>query len=223
MEHKHLDTIFSTQDYIIENYASQKTNFLVSCETQSNGNGQHGKKWDSFTGTLCCSFTLRPNKVITITSLEVAVLIQKFIFKKFKKITQVKWPNDIYFEGSKVSGILIKIKSGTCLTGVGINIHKSDTITDYSHSGLLQNNIFFCKRSLSEQLYLFILENRLSAQEVISNWEASSIHMNKLVTIKDAHSETTGIFVGVGKDGEALISVKNEIKKIYSGSLHLSI
>lgn len=122
----------STQDLIRE-LATQgaHSGLVVAADHQTQGRGRQGRVWHSLPAPqLYFSILLAPDletsklPLITITAgLAVAQALEA---ESFSKIT-IKWPNDIYLNGKKVSGILAEAFSipsgGTRVAlGVGVNI-----------------------------------------------------------------------------------------------------
>src|SRR3990167_4647808 len=111
MKHIHLATCESTQDTLLNAIESGEKSFpfLVSCDEQTQGYGQYGRNFDAGIGTLCFSFVFSPHAVLTLTTLEVSVLLVRFFENQYLKKLLLKWPNDILnAEGKKVGGIIAK-------------------------------------------------------------------------------------------------------------------
>ncbi|MAZ49083.1 MAG: biotin--[acetyl-CoA-carboxylase] ligase [Halobacteriovoraceae bacterium] len=208
MKHEHFQEINSTQDYLLER--NPRDEYLVSCDTQTDGRGRYGRKWENTEGSLCFSFTLRAGAVMTHAPLEVAVLINQY----FENRLRVKWPNDLFDKSlKKCGGILIDTKGSTLTVGVGLNLSAS---SDYGH--ILEEAEFknIEKKHLAGKIYQYILDNRLHGDKVIELWERYCIHMNQEVTI----DETKGNFIGLGPEGEAMLNVQGDhTKSFFTGSL----
>lgn len=106
----------------------------VVAEYQTNGRGRLGKDWHSVQGKgLYCSIVVRPDimlddypKITLVAGLSVAIVLDRIS----GKCSQLKWPNDIYFSGKKIAGILSESSSLTApfearyaVIGVGINVN----------------------------------------------------------------------------------------------------
>lgn len=113
---------------IEENKIENKT--VVIADIQTNGKGTHGRKWHtdevnniafSFFRQINCEI----NKLDGLTT-EMAQIILD-IFKELYQVNlQIKLPNDIFYNGKKVGGILSETKvSGNIVkyivVGIGIN------------------------------------------------------------------------------------------------------
>ena len=127
----------STNLYALDLLAKSKPieGTVISTFNQTSGRGQIGSGWVVEPGkniTLSCIFY--PN-FLTIQqqfqlNLAISLAVYDFITSYIENEVKVKWPNDIYVKGKKISGILIQnvvtgsqIKS--TVVGVGININQS--------------------------------------------------------------------------------------------------
>lgn len=226
MIHKHFGDIASTQDYLLENQAQLGENPLISCENQFAGHGQYDRVWDSYQGSLCMSFGLRPNEVITLTSLELGCLAIKYYLQVYGVKLALKWPNDVLTtSGHKVGGILINNSSGQkqLIAGIGLNYLPLPKVEAYKTpaGSILSANIELDKKTEALSFYTFILNNRMSADEVVKTWNENCIHMNKEVTLTDSGKSFKGEFVGIGRNGEAIIHHEGTTASYYSGSIFL--
>lgn len=222
MQHIHLDQTPSTQTHLIEHFNDIPSHLLISCENQTDGLGRRGAKWDAYLETLCFSATLSPNKHISLTALEIPVIVKNFFEKEFKKELQLKWPNDLMRENKKCGGIILNSsQSENMVLGLGINIALIENLADYSIQGtsVFSTSIVFSKRNLAMKLYRFILDNRLSGSQVIEGWTESCTHMNKEVSILEDSKTFKGVFKGIGTDGQALIESDSKISEFYTGTL----
>lgn len=224
INHEHFEKLDSTQTYLIEKVrAKQADQFhLVSANFQSQGKGRGINSWDSYSNSLAFSFTLTPSLTPTLTPLEIAVQIGQFCKDVNLKL---KWPNDILTEsGEKCGGILIQMIDDIVVVGVGLNWGESDN--SLSNGYQTKKGIIYPKAiSLEEskilplEIYDFILNYRLTNDNIISEWNNMCFHLNKEVSIIDNDESTNGVFKKIGSYGEAYIDQNDEIKKVFTGSL----
>ncbi len=79
---------------------------------QSSGRGQRGRVWCSEPGGLYLSLALEPDWPVT-HSAQLTCLSAWGIATAFRNLglpVQIKWPNDLFFEGKKIGGILTETK-----------------------------------------------------------------------------------------------------------------
>lgn len=107
---------------------------IILAKSQTAGRGTHGRKWESNeVGNLILSLGF--NKVANPSELHkvglaLNMLVGKRLCALFEKAFEVKWPNDILFNGKKLAGMLIETKVSEGLAtqwvvGIGINVNNS--------------------------------------------------------------------------------------------------
>jgi len=133
----HFETIDSTNDFALE--LLSKTNpiegTVVTADFQSMGKGQYGRVWQGMAHqNIAASVILYPNFLLPseqfYLSKAIALGVKNFVEKRGISGVTVKWPNDIYIENKKTSGILIQnILTGNtykvAIAGIGINVLQS--------------------------------------------------------------------------------------------------
>lgn len=103
---------------------------LIISEKQTMGRGRQEKPWLSVEGkgiymSLILDNDLSLNKLMLLPHLIAASIHSTF--KKYNIHTRIKWPNDIYLNNKKISGILIEQvfdneNKGHIILGIGVNI-----------------------------------------------------------------------------------------------------
>lgn len=109
----------------------------IVAEVQTNGRGRLGKNWLSPAGKgLYCTILLRPAGLAAedfpfltlVAGLAVAAVIERLATIKIG----LKWPNDLYWQGKKLGGILTESAfqrtrpdRNHALVGIGLNINTS--------------------------------------------------------------------------------------------------
>jgi len=95
----------------------------VLAVNQRQGRGQLRREWSSPAGNIYAAWILpeAPNEQIAAMApiLVGACLAEALAERGFS--AQVKWPNDLLIEGSKVGGILLEERGGRTVAGVGLN------------------------------------------------------------------------------------------------------
>jgi BirA family biotin operon repressor/biotin-[acetyl-CoA-carboxylase] ligase len=134
---------------------------VIITSNQTAGKGQRGNSWEAQPDkNLTFSLILKPHMVDIrrqfflniIISLAVHASLTKYLGNKVK----IKWPNDIFFENSKLGGILIqnfikKSSIDTSIVGIGLNVNQTE---------------FLEKKAISMNQ---ILSQVLDLQEVLNN------------------------------------------------------
>ena len=131
-----LPDIGSTNDYLREKAAQGKgEGYAVVAGAQTRGKGRTGRSFYSPADTgIYLSLLLRPKdcgpaQAVKLTTMA-AVAACEAIEKVSHRSPQIKWVNDIYIDGKKVSGILteasVSLENGSLeyvLLGIGINVY----------------------------------------------------------------------------------------------------
>ena len=92
---------------------------LVTADEQTAGRGRQGRTWSAEPGdALLLSLVLR--SLDELLPLRAAVAVAESI----PLDAQIKWPNDVWVEGKKVSGILVegRPQEGWAVLGIGLNV-----------------------------------------------------------------------------------------------------
>lgn len=225
MNHKHFSEIPSTQEYLkaLEDIGNQ--DILVTCDHQTSGQGQYGRVWEQYQSGVCFSFSFYPSDIITLTALEVGVLICHFFKAKYNQDLYLKWPNDIYTkEGKKCGGILINntAHSKQLIVGIGLNLHPENYSSEHRNpaSSVFTEKIISDKVQLVKEFYKYSLDHRLDFRLIKDQWNSYCLHLNKSVTLNDGQ-EYKGIFTGLGDQGQAKLLIENKELEFFSGSLSL--
>lgn len=132
----HLQTIDSTNAYLQRMQPEADiSNLVVSTDEQTAGKGMGTNGWESAKGqnltfSLALDTSFLPAERQFLLSEAVPLGIVKVLdsFLSVEKLF-IKWPNDIYYDGHKLSGILINstIKANmmdTSIIGIGLNVNQ---------------------------------------------------------------------------------------------------
>lgn len=110
---------------------------VVSALKQTGGRGQHGRSFFSPPGGLYLSLILKPKLIFThlpLVTLAAGIACARCLNKEYGKELLLKWPNDLYFTGKKLGGILtetLPLRKGNTpvvVVGIGINVKKSRNV-----------------------------------------------------------------------------------------------
>jgi BirA family biotin operon repressor/biotin-[acetyl-CoA-carboxylase] ligase len=234
MYHTHFNSIHSTQLYLRDNLIELKTHssdVLISASEQTMGVGRKGSQWDSYTNSLAMSFTLRPNFVPTLTPIEIGILATDFLKKEFGINIFLKWPNDLMTsEVKKCGGIIAQyIDTETIIGGFGLNlgnIPKVEVPDHYKHGlGNVSDSIKLTledQKNIPANFFNYILKNRINeVSSMQARFKDACIHIGKKVIVDDDGTFHEGVFIGIGKNGEALIEILGSIQPVLASSLKI--
>lgn len=122
--------ISSTNQFLLENIHQLERGTLCFAEYQSAGRGRRGRQWLSpFAGQIIMSlyWTFPRSVDLNGLSLAVGMAIAQTLKQLGAKNINLKWPNDLLFQGRKLAGILLEIANKNnrlhnIVIGIGVNL-----------------------------------------------------------------------------------------------------
>lgn len=227
-----LASVDSTNEYskrMLSNTKPAEGTVIVAHE-QTAGKGQFGKKWESAQGkNLTFSVVLYPHflEAAHAHRLNQAVCVALHDFFKSTGIdTRIKWPNDIYHNDSKISGILIenalmKEYLSYSVVGIGINVNqdvfspeipnpvsmKKITGKTFEPSGLLHSFISFLDK------YYALLKSG-SYPAISAEYQSLLYKLHEKRTFATVAENFEGITRGVDESGRLLVEVNGTVRHL---------
>jgi len=120
------------QQLLIKNEATEGC--LVLTAQQTSGRGQRGNSWEAEPGkNITLSVILSPTFLAArhqfLLNMAVSLAVLDLLRGQGLAQAQVKWPNDLYFEGKKLGGILIENTINSyylqhSIIGIGLNVNQ---------------------------------------------------------------------------------------------------
>ena len=98
---------------------------VAVCDEQTAGRGRHGRAWVAPRGTaLLMSILLRPPRKRRAPELSLVggVAVALAVEHALGLSAQIKWPNDVMVNRSKVAGILAEARGEAVVLGIGLNV-----------------------------------------------------------------------------------------------------
>ncbi len=141
-----LDEVDSTSDWLKSKAAQSPVGTVIFTESQTAGRGRRDNRWIAPRGKdLMFSLLLQPpaplEKWPRITTLA-ALAICKAIEAELPLQPRIKWPNDVYLDNRKISGLLAETVStpdGLLLVlGIGLNVNTLDFPSELPATSLLK-------------------------------------------------------------------------------------
>lgn len=135
-----LEEVDSTNSFLLSHHPAEGEKMTVAvADYQTAGRGQGDNKWESERGkNLTLSILLHPVMVPLqrqfLLSMMGGVALKMALANYTDDIT-LKWPNDVYWKDSKLSGTLIEttIAGGhinNCVFGIGLNVNQTEFHSD---------------------------------------------------------------------------------------------
>ncbi|HHX24836.1 MAG: biotin--[acetyl-CoA-carboxylase] ligase [Tepidanaerobacteraceae bacterium] len=211
---------------------------LVIAEKQEKGRGRMSRLWSSPTGGIWFSIILRPNippQEATKLTIMTAVAVAEAIIYKTGIDAQIKWPNDILFDGKKVCGILTEMSAemdmvNYIIVGIGINVNNDIFPNELKHIGTSLKNIkgySFSRTALLAALlegfeYYYEKFKNKRFDEIIDKWRSLCLNLDKSIRITGKDGIIEGIAMDIDESGALLVKTKNdETVRILSGDVSL--
>jgi BirA family biotin operon repressor/biotin-[acetyl-CoA-carboxylase] ligase len=243
--------IDSTNSYLLRRLPNQNHNLQVClAEYQDSGRGRRGRKWISPFGShiyMSMYWYLEQGMAAAMGLSVVSALAVSDAIKDLYKINvQLKWPNDIYFGGVKLAGILIDLEGQAlepchCVIGIGLNINmpeKSAEQVDQPWTDLqevINKNVANGKQvdadvidrdelaaTLISKLTLRLKQHQSEGlTSMISEWAQHDFYLNKSVRLITGTREKKGICRGINNQGALLLESDGQISPIYGGEVSL--
>ena len=192
---------------------------LVVSDYQTEGKGRLDRKWWSPPGeNLLFSLIFRPpfkiDQTFRLTVLS-SLAVARAIRRESGLEAFIKWPNDVYIKGKKVSGILseLGIKDGQLeyvIVGIGINVN-SDPSIDREIRNVATSISVELKRSFSrltllnvileliEHYYHILAEGNFIS--IRKHWDTLSLIKGKRVKVVSRGNIQEGIAESFDEDG----------------------
>lgn len=218
----------STNDYISYKYIRDLCPVLILTNNQRSARGRRNKQWyclnnKSLSFSLCIKIK-KEHTFFRCLSYMVCLSLFKAIEETSKnslsQYLRIKWPNDIYYDGKKISGILIESiidqKDVYMSIGIGLNLYLNSS--DLSKIDQPSTNIPFTNTPSKEEiiesftkfLYGYLYGNKKFINS-IDEYNNYLLWINKKVKIKDKTSEFTGELIGINKNGYIQLKKNNDI------------
>ena len=220
----------STNDFMAQLAAKEQVAHgdILTAEFQSKGKGQRGNTWMSEKGkNLLFSIYLKPSflRVEDIFLLNIIAglagtqLINQIIPGAE---CQLKWPNDVYVNGKKISGILIETSISKQLdfvvAGIGFNVNQShfalptatslkiETGKAYDLGGVLESYAEFF-----ENYYIMLEQGQRS--HILRLYHDRMMWRGETHTYRSNGSEFEAVLIGINESGNLVLNCNGASKQ----------
>lgn len=190
-------------------------NTVVVADEQSGGKGRQARSFFSPPGGLYMSALLRPQLFaaeLSLITLAAGVACVRAIEMITGIFIQLKWPNDLYYNGKKLGGILTEAAPYSQATGsvpfvvvgIGLNVNTRlelfhdalrDLVTSLYYVGGLEYDIDTLLHSLVTALLEEVTLLRESPEQVLAQWRCYDLLLGKKLSWQDPGG---GVIQGTG-------------------------
>ncbi|MEA4350277.1 bifunctional biotin--[acetyl-CoA-carboxylase] ligase/biotin operon repressor BirA [Klebsiella pneumoniae] len=233
-----LPVIDSTNQYLLDRLDELTSGDVCVAEYQQAGRGRRGRKWFSpFGANLYLSMYWRleqgPAAAIGL-SLVIGIVIAEVLQQLGAEQVRVKWPNDIYLQDRKLSGILVELTGKTgdaaqIVSGAGINLVMRRVESDVVNQGwislqeagvVIDRNLLAARLIKELRLGLELFEQEGLAP-YLPRWEKLDNFIHRPVKLIIGDKEIYGISRGIDAQGALLLEQDGVIKAWVGGEISL--
>jgi BirA family biotin operon repressor/biotin-[acetyl-CoA-carboxylase] ligase len=231
--------VTSTNELAMRQAVAGNKGYVCVAEQQTAGRGRRGRHWVSPYG---CNVYMSVvwefaggAAALEGLSLAVGVAVVDALAKVGVDGLQLKWPNDVLYNGKKLGGILLEMTgdaAGICqvVVGVGLNIAMSESTQnkiDQPWVGLSAIMQLPVSRNVTLALLLNELIPLLNGFEVDgfgryrSRWQQLDAFSGKEVMVKLGADDVQGLSRGVDVSGALLVETVDGVRSFNGGEVSL--
>ncbi|MBW7985050.1 bifunctional biotin--[acetyl-CoA-carboxylase] ligase/biotin operon repressor BirA [Enterobacillus tribolii] len=233
-----LPVVDSTNQYLLDRIAGLQSGDACVAEYQQAGRGRRGRQWFSpFGANLYLSMFWRleqgPAAAMGL-SLVIGIVMAEVLRELGAEGVKVKWPNDLYLNDKKLSGILVELTGKTgdaanIVIGAGINLSMRTPDPDVVNQQWinLQEAGISVDRNVLVARLLKCLRETLKSFEVqglapfIARWQALDNFIDRPVKLLIGEQRIYGIARGIDAQGALLLEQDGEIVPYIGGEISL--
>lgn len=232
----YFEEIDSTSTYI-KNHFHELDNFtFVSTSFQSKGRGRTNRVWYSnkkenimFSFLITNKLLIKKYKDLSLAS---AYVLANVIKKNFPILSiKIKWPNDVYVNNKKISGILLESHIDNqeidgIIIGIGLNCNQivfpEDLIypvTSLKKELNLDIDISLLRKTIEEELYLYLNSLKKGNIEHITFSKNNNYLKDKVVYANINNEKKLIEVIDINDDCSLKIKIDDKIIDIISGEI----
>jgi len=242
---RYIEETTSTNDEVIKDSKNWngKTCLVVRSARQTSGRGRFEHSWESPSGNLYFSMFFKPSleqkdwgKYSIVSALAVSDVVNSYFKAEpqssnkedYNGPSRLKWPNDVFVGGKKISGIFLQCSDEGLLVGIGVNVKNTPSI-----SNKMYNATSLCGEGAKPSSVDEVFDKLLDAfngwtlrleQEGFSflrkEWLNRAQQGSMEVHLPKRSDPLNGSFAGLDPDGHLLIvDETGKIHKILAGDV----
>ena len=209
---------------------------ICVAEMQSEGRARFERSWISpFGQNLYCSIKKHFDQDISMLSglgLVIAVAIADVLNQlNLPESVMIKWPNDLYYQGKKLGGILIELMAESftnadAIIGFGLNINMLPDHNDWNIDrewtslhmalgGYFDRNVILEKLLIQVEQYMQqFIDNGFEFFQ--NRYQALSCLQGQFVTLYSGRQKIEGVVQGVTEQGYLILELPDGIVKHFA-------
>ncbi len=213
---------------------------VIMAESQTKGRGRLGRNWFSPPGvgiwmSLLLAPKLPPAELSKLT-LVAAVALSRTIFEVLGVRPLVKWPNDLYLEGRKISGILTELvgemgRLEYLILGVGINANQKPEDFPEELRDKAGSLAMVCGGQIDRKVllrrYLEVMEEEYfqalkeGFDHVLDYCRKYTFTLGRKVVVNGGVKTLSGTAVEIAEDGSLILEKDGEKFRVITGDVNL--
>lgn len=238
------DSIDSTNSYLVDKSKQEKnTGVVCFSEYQTAGKGRRGREWISPFGSniylsILWQFQNGPASISGL-SLAVGVAVIRALNDCGVEGVGLKWPNDIFWQGKKLAGILIEVSgetNGPCsaVIGLGLNFYLPKSKASSINQDWVDLSQIICgqqgkiRNKLAATLLNYLMPmianfEQNTLEKYIDEWREYDCMKDRNVQLFIGQQSFSGVVKGIDNNGLLLLADEsNKVKAYASGEVSFS-
>lgn len=211
---------------------------LVIADKQTAGRGRCGRVWETPKGTaIAMTLLMRPNlrpEKASMLTLVMGMAVTRAVNELYSLNCQIKWPNDVVWEGKKICGILVEMSAEMnaihyLVIGCGINANmtefpeelKEKAISLRMITGAEVDRAQIIQRSLEWlEKYYQKFEETSDMSGLMEEYNQMLVNRGSEVCVLDPCGEYRGRALGINDAGELLVEKEDgTTENVYAGEV----
>jgi BirA family biotin operon repressor/biotin-[acetyl-CoA-carboxylase] ligase len=233
------ESLGSTSDRALELAAADNPRLplLVATERQTDGRGRGVNRWQSSAGALTFSLVVdtdseglpadHRSRMAIVAGLAVCEALSQLAPRAE---WHVKWPNDVFANGSKACGILCESAPGypqRLIVGIGVNVNNSQRDRDYSFPSTALIDLDGLTRDLTDVLIAVLDQfdiawNKLAGGgfvELAAEYRLRCLLTGRTVRVTSGQERIVGVCRGIDGRGALVLATETGSRTIVAGSI----
>ncbi|MDZ4263921.1 MAG: bifunctional biotin--[acetyl-CoA-carboxylase] ligase/biotin operon repressor BirA [Pseudomonadota bacterium] len=230
--------IHSTNRHLLEQLGSLSSGHACFAERQTAGRGRRGREWVSpFARNIYLSlywrFEMSP-ALLSGLGLAIGVALIRALRQLGINDAELKWPNDVLWQGRKLAGILLEMSGESggpyhVVIGVGMNVNMADDGVAIDQPWVALNDIALTPLSRNRVAGVVLHHLLLSIQQFqtgclesfIPEWLEADAYVGQSVVIMHGDKVVMGQAQGIDPSGAIIVEVDGVARRFHSGEVSL--
>lgn len=205
---------------------------IIWAREQTSGRGRHGREWVSPPGNLYLSIIFRPRCPVAEAP-QLGFVIGVAMASAIREFTELpvtlKWPNDLTFEGKKLSGILLDSSDDGnggvtwVIAGIGVNVAvQPETVPDATNLQAIGASITveaLLEAFLSKLMPLLDEWHADGFAPIRFKWSELAFAFGTPISVKLPDGLIDGTFEGIDASGNLAVRYDGSLNYVAAGDV----